>query len=84
MVFNPCDETPTWRARTEIALNLSPISIDISGKAGLDMNPLALLWALGVTETLKFYDQNKNGNPMAWGAISAGMNCLTQLEQFYL
>ena len=45
MVFNPCDETPTWRARTEIALNLSPISIDLSRKASavLAMNPPALL-----------------------------------------
>ena len=45
MVFNPCDETPTWRARTEIAVNLSPISIDLSRKASavLAMNPPALL-----------------------------------------
>ena len=45
MVFNPYDETPTWRARTEIALNLSPISIDLSRKASavLAMNPPALL-----------------------------------------
>ena len=59
MVFNPYDETPTWRARTEIALNLSPISIDLSRKASavLAMNPPALLWALGVTK-------NKNGDPM--------------------
>ena len=45
MVFSPCDETPMWRARTEIALNLdlSPISLDLSGKVGLAMNPPALL-----------------------------------------